>query len=199
MLFKRLPFLLVISGPSGSGKSTLIRYLFQEVEGLTLSVSHTTRQPRANEVNGIAYHFISDAQFQLKAAAGDFLEYAQVHGFFYGTAATSVGTCLQRGNDVVLDVDVQGMRSIVSSGSFDMVTVFILPPDRDELVRRLTARGADSSAVIEKRLQNAAYEISQAPFYDYNIVNQDLMSASTALKSIVLAERQRARRFMFAQ
>jgi len=180
----------IISAPSGSGKSTLVNRLLGEVEGLTFSVSCTTRGPRGTEKSGQAYDFIDRSEFQRRIDAGEFLEYAEVFGNFYGTHRSALGLAQARGKDLVLDIDVQGAAQLKERIP-DAVTIFVLAPSREILEQRLRARSQDSDEVIRRRLDNAAREIRNYSLYDYVLVNEDLELAVESLKAIVRAERVR--------
>ncbi|MBI3178271.1 MAG: guanylate kinase, partial [Deltaproteobacteria bacterium] len=181
---------LVVSAPSGAGKTTLCRRVMAELTGVEFSVSHTTRPPRANERDGVDYHFVSDAEFDRLVEAGAFLEWAHVHDHRYGTAKVEADTRLPRGIDVLFDIDVQGGRQIAQRVK-DAVLVFVLPPDMASLEARLTGRGSDGPDVIARRLQKARQELAQASFYTHFIVNDVLERAVDELRSIVIAERLR--------
>ena len=180
----------IISAPSGSGKSTLVNRLMTEVEGLTFSVSCTTRDPRGSEISGQAYDFIDRAEFERRIAAGEFLEYAEVFGNYYGTHSSALYKARADGQDLVLDIDVQGAAQLKKRIP-DAVTIFVLAPSREILERRLRARSQDSDEVIRRRLNDAAGEIRNYGQYDYVLVNEDLEPAVETLKSIVRAERVR--------
>jgi len=180
----------IISAPSGSGKSTLVHRLLKEVEGLTFSVSCTTRPPRSNEVSGQAYDFIDRAEFERRIAADEFLEFADVFGNYYGTHSSALEKAKAGGKDLVLDIDVQGAAQLKERIS-DAVTIFVLAPSREILEQRLRARSQDSDEVIRRRLDNAAREIRNYSLYDYVLVNEDLELAVESLKAIVRAERVR--------
>lgn len=165
-----------------------------ELERLVFSVSHTTRKPRANEVDGKDYHFVNHDTFKKMRAQGDFLEWAEVHRNFYGTSISSVNSHLVDGLDVVLDIDVQGAKQIREARAGDAVFVFIMPPSWDELKNRLTKRGTDSFETINLRLNNARKEMGETDFYDYVIVNEKIDDAVEALRSIMIAERIRNHR-----
>jgi guanylate kinase len=183
----------IISAPSGSGKSTLVSRLLNEVEGLTFSVSYTTRKPRLTEVDGISYHFIDRTDFERRAAAGEFLEHAEVFGNYYGTHVGILEQAREHGRDLVLDIDIQGAGQLKERIP-DAVSVFVLPPSRASLEQRLRARGQDNEEVILRRLADAANEIRNYRAYDYVVVNDDLDLAAGTLKSIVRAERARRMR-----
>jgi guanylate kinase len=180
----------IISAPSGSGKSTLVSRLLDEVEALTFSVSYTTRKPRGSEVDGQAYNFIDRAEFERRLAAGEFLEYAEVFGNYYGTHADALSIARGQGKDLVLDIDVQGAAQLKKRIP-DAVSIFVLPPSREVLEQRLRARSQDNEEVIRRRLADAAREIRNYSLYDYVLVNNDLDLAAETLKAIVRAERVR--------
>lgn len=183
-------FLFIVSSPSGGGKTTLIRRLMANPPGepLRFSVSHTTRPRREGEVDGREYHFVTATEFENMARHGEFLEHNEVHGNFYGTAKSEVLPRLAGGEDVVLDIDVQGARDIRTAYP-EAISVFLVPSSAAELERRLKARGLDSDDAIRKRLINAAKEIAQAEAFQYVIVNDDLERATLELQSIVRATR----------
>ena len=183
------PFLLIVSAPSGCGKTTLLKELFKRVSGLGISISHTTRVQRHAESTGVDYHFIDRTHFLQMQDTGQFVESASVHGNLYGTAINSIEKLVNDGFDVVLDIDVQGMKQVKSSSQFDVVTVFILPPSIEELEIRLRNRQSDSDSVIKQRLDNAANEIAQAYLYDYLILNDQINDATVKLATIIMAER----------
>ncbi len=178
----------IISAPSGSGKSTLVSRLLNEVEKLTFSVSYTTRAPRGNEVEGEDYCFISRAEFEERLARGEFLEHAEVFGNYYGTHGSALQIADNKGEDLVLDIDVQGAAQLKKRIP-DAVTIFVLAPSREILEQRLRARSQDSDETIRRRLADAAREIQNYSLYDYVLVNNDLNLAAETLKSIVRAER----------
>jgi guanylate kinase len=180
----------IISAPSGSGKSTLVNKVRQIVPGLKFSISYTTRAPRAGEQNGREYFFVSRAKFENMIRQDDFLEYAEVFGNYYGTARSFLSLAEQEGKDLLLDIDVQGAAQIKSKIS-EAVSIFILPPNRQELEKRLRTRSLDAEAVIQRRLVTASREIENYGKYDYILVNDRLEESVEALKSILLAERWR--------
>jgi guanylate kinase len=180
----------IISAPSGSGKSTLVSRLLGEVDGLTFSVSFTTRPPRGSEVEGEAYHFIDRTEFERRLKAGEFLESADVFGNYYGTHVEVLDGARKHGKDLVLDIDVQGAAQLKERIP-DAVSIFVLPPSREILEHRLRARSQDAEETIQRRLANAAREIRNYRRYDYVLVNNDLNLAVETLKAIVRAERVR--------
>ena len=167
--------LFIISAPSGTGKTTILKQVMSELERLVFSVSHTTRPPRANEVDGKDYHFVNRDVFKKMRAQGEFLEWAEVHRNFYGTSVSSVNSHLADGVDVVLDIDVQGARQIREVKAGDAVFIFIMPPSWDELEKRLTRRGTDSRETINLRLSNARKEMHEVDLYDYVIIMKKSM------------------------
>jgi len=182
--------LFIVSSPSGGGKTTLIRRLLAEPPGAPLhfSVSHTTLAKRAGEADGREYHFVSLEQFQTMVGRDEFLEHNEVHDNIYGTSKGEVLPRLAAGEDVVLDIDVQGARDVRKVYP-EAVMIFIVPSSREELERRLKQRGLDGEAAIRKRLINAAREIQEAIEYQYVIVNDDLDRATLELQSVVRARR----------
>ena len=186
----RLGNVFVLSAPSGAGKSTLVKYLMDSVPGLTFSVSHTTRQPRPGEKNGREYHFVTRKRFERMIAAGDFVEWADVHGNLYGTSWKELRSAQNAGLDIVLDIDVQG-HSQVRERLPEAVSIFLLPPSYKELERRLRKRHLDAPESIRGRLANARDEMSRWPEYDYLVVNDRLPAAKKTMQAIVLAARSR--------
>lgn len=192
---KRRGLLLILSSPSGAGKSTLTRNLVREDRGIRLSISVTTRQKRPSEINGVHYNFMEDiADFEEMRDRGDLLEWAQVHGNYYGTPRKPVEQALARGEDMMFDIDWQGTKQIVEKMRPDVVSVFILPPSMAELKARLERRAEDTPEVIARRLRNARDEIAQWQAYDYVLVNDDLDRTFGDLKAILAAERLRRER-----
>jgi guanylate kinase len=185
--------LFIISAPSGTGKTTLAERLVHVVPDLALSRSFTSRPPRAGELDGVDYNFISRERFESMIAGGEFLEYADVFGNFYGTSAATTEQALANGQDLVLVIDVQGAQQVrgQTAGS---VGIFVLPPSFPVLEERLRGRSKDTEAQIQRRLAVARSEVSAVNDYDYVVVNDDVESAVGRLRSIVEAERARFRR-----
>ncbi len=180
--------LLIISSPSGAGKTTLTRRLLQEFPEFRFSVSHTTRKPRPNEIDGRDYHFIGEDVFRRIVRDGGFAEWAEVHGNLYGTSVEEIRRAHEEGkNGVLFDVDYQGARQIKEKFP-EAIGVFILPPSMEELRRRLDGRGSDDESSRRRRFEKAREEIEHYPFFDYMIVNDDLERALAELRGIVLAE-----------
>ena len=194
-LFRR-GLMLILSSPSGAGKITLAANLLAaEGEACTLSVSATTRPPRPGEADGEHYHFVPRAELEARRDAGEFIEWAEVFGNLYGTPRQSVESALRVGQDVVFDIDWQGARQLAASAPDDVVRVFILPPSRDALSHRLSARASDPPDVLARRLAGASEEMSHWHEYDYVIVNRDLDESLASLRCTLTAERlKRARR-----
>jgi guanylate kinase len=190
----RRGLLLVMSSPSGAGKTTLSRKLLAADGNISMSVSVTTRKSRPGEVDGKDYHFITAQKFAEMVKAGELLEWAEVFGNSYGTPKKPVEEALQAGRDVLFDIDWQGTQQLAQAMPEDLVRLFILPPTPDSLRERLISRAQDSSAVIAKRMAEAAHEISHWPEYDYVVVNDVIEVAHTQVVAILTAERLKRRR-----
>jgi guanylate kinase len=186
----RKPIVYIISAPSGSGKSTLVTELMKLVADLDFSVSYTTRQPRGSEQNGKQYHFVPRDEFEQMIRADEFLEHAEVFGNYYGTARLFLQEAEQKGRDLLLDIDVQGAEQIERKLP-DTVSIFVLPPDRKTLERRLRNRSEDAQEVIQRRLVTASREIENYDKYHYILINDDLEESIESLRAIVLSERLR--------
>ncbi|MCC6708812.1 MAG: guanylate kinase [Gammaproteobacteria bacterium] len=181
--------LFVVSAPSGGGKTSLVRTLLNRAGNLRVSTSHTTRARRSGEQDGIDYHFIDEATFEAMVAAGEFLEHARVFDHYYGTARAPVSARLAAGEDVILEIDWQGARTIRAAVA-TTISIFILPPSIEELERRLTNRG-DKAETIVRRMRDAVNEMSHFGEYDYLVINDDFERAAAALVAIVGASRLR--------
>ena len=182
--------MLVISAPSGTGKSTLIRRLTAEFQEFAFSVSCTTRAPRPGEVDGREYHFLTRGEFEARRETAFFAEWAEVHGNLYGTPRKATADLLNAGRDVIFDIDVQGARQLKASMGQGCY-VFVFPPSREALERRLTGRGTDSAEVVARRLAAARGEIADSQWFDHWIINEDLQLAYDRLRSVYLAEKTR--------
>ncbi len=185
--------LYIVSAPSGAGKTSLLKELVQQRAGLAVCVSHTTRAPRPGEENAVHYHFVDQARFQAMINAGEFLEHAQVFDNFYGTAESSVRSQLERGQDVVLEIDWQGAAQVRRIFP-DAVSIFIVPPSVEALRERLSNRGQDSDAIIERRMRDAMSEMSHHQEYDFIVVNDDFAHALSDLAAILRSQDLRAAR-----
>tara|TARA_B110000881_G_C18575381_1_gene518190 strand:- start:713 stop:1309 length:597 start_codon:yes stop_codon:yes gene_type:complete len=194
---ERTGILLLVSGPSGSGKTTLCRRLADEKEA-HYSISCTTRPAREGEVNGRDYHFLTKENFTARIEAGKLLEYAEVHGNFYGTLKSEVLNHLTTGTDVVMDIDVQGatqVRGCADQGiQTALIDIFVMPPSEDELLARLTGRGTDAEEVIALRMKNALEEMRHWPKYSYRLLSATREEDYLNFKSLILAERLRVSR-----
>lgn len=185
--------LFIVAAPSGGGKTSLVRKLIHDVASIDVSISHTTRNMRPGEVDGVDYFFVDDVEFKNMIAQNAFIEHAIVFGNLYGTAFEQIQARLSGGIDVVLDIDWQGAQQIKRSFS-DAVSIFVIPPSIDALKQRLQARRQDSETVIQGRMQNACTELTHYSEFDYLIVNDDFEQAAFQLKSIVIAHRLRMSR-----
>lgn len=186
--------LFILSAPSGTGKTTLLGKVMSRLEGLAFSISHTTRKPRKGESDGTEYHFVDRQTFVKMREKGYFLEWADVHGNFYGTSRIGVEEQIAGGVDVLLDIDVQGAGIIRESGATRATYIFLTPPSVTELERRLRGRGLDSEETIATRLANARKEMAVMDSFEYIIVNEKLDEAVRMFESVILAERAKSRR-----
>lgn len=176
--------LYVMSAPSGTGKTTVIRELLRRLPALVLSVSYTTRAPRAGECNGVDYHFVDRTEFQRMIAADEFLEWAEVHGNRYGTGKSAIRQLQAAGRDVLLDIDVQGGRA-VRAWDPEACLIFLLPPSLDELRTRLQGRNTESPESLARRLAQASQEIAERTWYDHVVTNDTIESAVTAIAAVI--------------
>jgi len=185
--------LFIVSAPSGAGKTTLVERLVVETPRLTMSRSYTSRPARQGETDGVDYNFVTRGGFEGMAAAGEFLEWAELFGNLYGTSAADTERILRAGNDVVLVIDVQGARQVRRSG-FEVSTVFVMPPSYAVLEQRLRGRSQDSEDAIQRRLEVARSEVAAFSEYDFIVINDDVMAATNRLSAIVVGERARRER-----
>ena len=185
----RRGLMLVLSSPSGAGKTSIARRILAEDDNLALSVSAPPRPPRPNEVDGRDYHFVDQNRFDAMVEDAAFLEYATVFGNSYGTPKADVMSVLERGGDVLFDIDWQGTQQVANAARADLVSVFILPPSRAALRERLVSRAQDSDDVVAGRMAKASDEISHYREYDYIVVNEDLDDSVGAVSAILAAER----------
>lgn len=190
----RRGLLFILSSPSGAGKTTLSRMLLESDPDIRLSVSATTRPPRPGEVDGVHYHFVSDAEFDRMVEEDDFYEWAHVFNHRYGTPKGEIREGLKRGQDYLFDIDWQGTQQLKQKDEQDVVTVFVLPPSLDELRRRLESRAQDSDAVIDSRMDRARAEISHWAEYDYVVINDSVEECFARVCEILDAERMRRTR-----
>jgi len=180
--------LYIISAPSGAGKTSLVKELLAQMDNLILSVSHTTRAQRPGEENGVDYHFVDESVFEEIIAQDGFLEHAHVFGNHYGTSENHLQEDLDSGKDVILEIDWQGQEQVKKKFP-DCIGIFIFPPSRDELLKRLQNRGQDSDEIIQGRMDQAISEVSHYPQFDYLVVNDDFQQALDELKAIFLTNR----------
>lgn len=188
---RRRGVMLVLSSPSGAGKSTIARSLLENDHSFEISVSVTTRPRRASEIQGVHYHFKTQREFELLRDNDDLLEWAEVHGNYYGTPRRPVEEAIAEGRDMLFDIDWQGAEQLREKMRGDIVSIFILPPSMKELLSRLTRRAEDTVETIQTRLQNARFEIEKWRDYDYVVINEDLNRAFESVRAIVQAERLR--------
>ena len=191
---QRRGLMLVLSSPSGAGKTTLSRRLLQSDDQIVMSVSATTRAPRPNEIDGQDYFFVSPERFDAMVAAGEFLEHAVVFGNKYGTPRAPVMAALESGRDVLFDIDWQGTQQLKQQARDDLASVFVIPPSKLELERRLRIRAQDSDVVVRQRMAKASDELSHWAEYDYLLMNDDIQHALGKLEEILRVERSRRSR-----
>ncbi len=193
-MLKRKGLLLVVSGPSGAGKGTICKELISKNDDIKLSVSATTRKPRNGEVHGVNYFFIEKEKFEEMIDNSEFLEYAQIYDNFYGTPKAAIIECLENGQDVVLEIEMQGAKQIKEVYP-EGVFIFVLPPSLEELKNRIVGRGTETKEEIEKRFSCAFEEINQIVSYDYFVVNKDVTKSVKEVESIILAEKNKVNRY----
>lgn len=193
-MLKRKGLLLVVSGPSGAGKGTICKELISKNDDIKLSVSATTRKPRNGEVHGVNYFFIEKEKFEEMIDNVEFLEYAQIYDNFYGTPKAAIIECLENGQDVVLEIEMQGAKQIKEVYP-EGVFIFVLPPSLEELKNRIVGRGTETKEEIEKRFSCAFEEINQIVNYDYFVVNKDVTKSVKEVESIILAEKNKVNRY----
>ena len=193
-MLNRKGLLLVVSGPSGAGKGTICKALLNKNDQIKLSVSATTRKPRNGEVHGVNYFFIEKEEFTKMIENGEFLEYAQIYDNFYGTPKAAIIECLEKGQDVILEIEMQGARQIKEVYP-EGVFIFVLPPSLEELKSRIVGRGTETQEEIEKRFSCAFEEINQIVNYDYFIVNEDIEKSVSDVEAIICAEKNKVTRY----
>jgi guanylate kinase len=187
----RRGLMFVLSSPSGAGKTTLTRLLVQKEKNIELSISVTTRERRPSEVEGVHYHFLSRAAFEKMRDAGELLEWAEVHGNYYGTPAKPVEKAIAKGKDILFDIDYQGTRQLYKKAASDVVSIFILPPSIAEMKKRIRRRAAEDEMTIKKRLATAKQELPRWKEYDYVVINDDLDAAFADIHAILATERMK--------
>ncbi|WP_286149750.1 guanylate kinase [Romboutsia ilealis] len=193
-MLNRKGLLLVVSGPSGAGKGTICKALLNKNDQIKLSVSATTRKPRNGEVYGVNYFFIEKEEFTKMIENGEFLEHAQIYDNFYGTPKAAIIECLEKGQDVILEIEMQGARQIKEVYP-EGVFIFVLPPSLEELKSRIVGRGTETQEEIEKRFSCAFEEINQIVNYDYFIVNEDIEKSVNDVEAIISAEKNKVTRY----
>ena len=193
-MLNRKGLLLVVSGPSGAGKGTIYKALLNKNDKIKLSVSATTRKPRNGEVHGVNYFFIEKEEFTKMVENGEFLEHAQIYDNFYGTPKAAIIECLEKGQDVILEIEMQGARQIKEVYP-EGVFIFVLPPSLEELKSRIVGRGTETQEEIEKRFSCAFEEINQIVNYDYFIVNEDIEKSVNDVNAIIISEKNKVTRY----
>ena len=179
------PLMLVLSSPSGAGKTTLSKKIQQSDNSFEISVSHTTRDPRPNEVDGVDYHFVSNEKFQSLLKEGSFYEHAQIFGNYYGTSKSAINKITKNNHNVLFDIDWQGSQQLSSFKELNLVKVFILPPSKEELEKRLIARNQDDKEAIKRRMLAYSKDIAHKKDYDYVLINDNVEKCFSSLKKII--------------
>lgn len=193
-MVKKKGLLLVVSGPSGAGKGTICKELLKKNDQIKLSVSATTRKPRTGEVDGVNYFFLEKEKFTMMIENGEFLEYAQIYDNFYGTPKAAIMECLNNGQDIILEIEMQGAKQIKDVCP-DGVFIFVLPPSLEELKNRIVGRGTETAEEIEKRFSCAFEEINKITDYDYFVVNDDIEKSVREIESIISSEKNKVTRY----
>ena len=178
-------FNIVLSSPSGAGKTTITKKLSQKYPNIKISISHTTRKPRPNEIDGVDYHFVSQVEFEELIKKNNFYEHAKIFDNYYGTSKNSVNKLHQENYDVVFDIDWQGTKQLSKFKELNLIKIFILPPDKDELKKRLINRNQDNNKVVEKRLKQYESDVRHWFDYDYVVINNDLESCFRQIEKII--------------
>jgi len=192
--FQKSNFLIALISPSGGGKTAILNEVLKHNSNISYSISFTTRPPRFNETNDVDYHFISQAEFDEIKAENGFLENARVHDFCYGTSRRFVEAELEKGHHILMDIDVRGALQIMEK-NIDLVTIFILPPSQNELLRRLKARKTETESVLERRLKTAENEMREIRHFDYLVINDNLEQAVAEVEQIIAVEENKVKRY----
>ena len=182
--------MVVLSSPSGAGKTTLTKKIQQKYNSFRISVSHTTRKPRSNEVDGVDYNFVSEKKFQELISAGEFYEYAKIFGNYYGTSKKTVNELIKK-NDIIFDIDWQGTKQLSKFKELNLVKIYLLPPNKDELKERLIKRNQDSTKEVQKRFKAFDEDIKHWADYDYVIINKDLENCYKQIEKIISSNKKR--------
>jgi|TARA_B110000027_G_C16021118_1_gene256404 guanylate kinase len=190
MTSSKAGIMVILSSPSGAGKTTLTKKIQQKYQNFIISVSHTTRKPRPNEVEGIDYFFLNHEEFEKKISSQEFYEHAKIFDNFYGTSKESVNTLLKKKNDILFDIDWQGTQQLTKFKELNLIKIFLVPPDKKELEKRLVQRNQDMQEVITKRLKAYDEDIFHWSDYDYVIINDNLDHCFSQIEKIILAEKK---------
>ena len=183
-------FNIVLSSPSGAGKTTITKKLSQKYPNIKISISHTTRKPRSNEIDGVDYHFVSHEEFEKLIKRNNFFEYAKIFDNYYGTSKNSVNKLHQENYDVVFDIDWQGTKQLSKFEELNLIKIFILPPDKDELKKRLINRNQDNDKIVRKRLKQYENDVQHWSDYDYVVINNDLESCFSQIEKIIITHKK---------
>ena len=183
-------FNIVLSSPSGAGKTTITKKLSQKYPNIKISISHTTRKPRSNEIDGVDYHFVSHEEFEKLIKRNNFFEYAKIFDNYYGTSKNSVNKLHQENYDVVFDIDWQGTKQLSKFEELNLIKIFILPPDKDELKKRLINRNQDNDKIVRKRLKQYENDVKHWSDYDYVVINNDLESCFSQIEKIIITHKK---------
>ena len=193
--YHKTSFLIALISPSGGGKTAILKEILKECDNISYSISYTTRPPRPNEVDGRDYHFISEQKYHEMKNADEFLEHAEVHGCLYGTSRRFIETELARRKHIIMDIDVWGAKQIMEK-NVDVITIFILPPTRDELIRRLKIRNTETAEILGVRLETAEREMQEIWHFDYLVINDGFSEAVQDVKTIIKAEEKKLKRYL---
>ena len=189
-------FNIVLSSPSGAGKTTITKKISQKYPNIKISISHTTRKPRPNEIDGVDYHFISKDKFKKLIKENSFYEHAKIFDNYYGTSKKSVNTLHEKNYDVIFDIDWQGTKQLSKFKELNLIKIFILPPDKKELKKRLIKRNQDNSQIVEKRLNQYENDVQHWSDYDYVVVNNDLESCFSQIEKIIKTHKKEKMSFI---